>query len=280
MAELGGNRRRFTSPLNTFATTTAQQLLLRPTVWSLLTVNVHGANNLEGVQEPFIVIANHSSHFDGPLIIGALPRRLSKNVATGAAADTFFTKRHNAAAIQLFMNAFPINRAGTRSHRGMAKQLLSEGVPLFLFPEGTRSRTGGMGPFLPGVAALAISYNCQVIPAAIVGAFAAWPAREKRWRPGRPPVHVVFGLPMRPRPGEIAHEFNERLRRKVIEMHDSTAHAYGLPTQAEMLHRAAIESASSVRRRALSKAQQESDATEQRPEGTQPESPGQKPDPN
>ena len=118
---------------------------------------------------------------------------------------------------------------------------MTSGVPLFLFPEGTRSRNGGMGPFTPGVAALAISFNCQVVPAAIVGSFAAWPAREKRWRPGRPDVHVVFGLPMRPRPGEIAHEFNERLRRKVIEMHDSTAHAYGMPAQAEMAHRAALE---------------------------------------
>lgn len=264
MAELGGNRKRFTSPLNTIATTTAQQLLLKPAVWSLLTVHVHGEQNLEGAEEPFIVIANHSSHFDGPLIVGALPRRLSKNLATGAAADTFFTKRHSAAAVQLFMNAFPVNRAGTRSHRGMAKQLLSEGVPIFLFPEGTRSRSGGMGPFTPGVAALAISFNCQVVPCAIVGAFAAWPAREPRWRPGRPPVHVVFGLPMRPRPGEIAHQFNERLRRKVIELHDSTAHAYGLPSQAEMLHRAALEKSDRTSRREKSrKADGDSDATTQ-----------------
>lgn len=259
MAELGGNRKRFTSPLNTIATTGAQQLLLKPVVWSQLTVHVHGEQNLEGVEEPFIVIANHSSHFDGPLIMSALPRRLSKNLATGAAADTFFTKWQNAALIQLFMNGVPVNRAGTRSHRGMAKQLLSEGVPIFLFPEGTRSRTGGMGPFTPGVAALAISFNCQVVPSAIVGAFAAWPAKEPRWRPGRPPVHIVFGLPMRPRPGEIAHQFNERLRRKVIELHDSTAHAYGMPTQAEMAHRAALEKST---RRSREAAQPDKPGTE------------------
>lgn len=248
MAELGDNRKRFTSPVNWAATSAAQQLLLKPAIWGLLNVHVHGEENLDGVEEPFIVIGNHSSHFDAPLLIGALPRRLSKSIATGAAADTFFTKRTNAAAVQLFMNAFPVNRAGTRSHRGMAKQLLSEGVPLLLFPEGGRSYTGGMRPFTPGVAALAISFNCQVVPTALVGTFAAWPAKERRWRPGRPDVHVVFGLPMRPRPGEIAHQFNERLRRKVIEMHDQTAHAYGMPTQAEMLHQAALERANPSKR--------------------------------
>ncbi|GAA2180442.1 hypothetical protein GCM10009785_11270 [Brooklawnia cerclae] len=241
--ERGDDRKRFTSPLNALATTTAQQLLLKPAVWSAISVHVHGEEALDGVEAPFIVIANHSSHFDAPLIMGALPRRLSRRLATGVAADTFYTNWRDATTVQLFMNAFPVNRGSTRSHRGMAKQLLSESVPLFLFPEGTRSRTGGMGPFTPGVAALAISFNCQVVPTAIVGSWAAWPPRERRWRPGRPDVHVVFGLPMRPRPGEIAHEFNERLRRKVIELHDSIAHAYGMPTQAEMAHRAAIEPA-------------------------------------
>lgn len=241
MAEIGGGRRRFTSNTNAWTTSAAQQLLLKPAVWSVLDVHVHGTENLVGVQAPYIVIGNHSSHFDAPLIIGALPKKLSRRLATGAAADTFFTRRTTATAIQLFMNGFPVNRSGTRSHRGMAKQLLSDDVPLFLFPEGTRSRSGGMGPFTPGVAALAISFNCPVIPSAVVGAYAAWPPKQKRWSPGRPEVHVNFGIPMRPRPGEIAHEFNERLRLKVIELHDSIATAYSMPTQAEMLHRAALE---------------------------------------
>lgn len=243
MAELGGNRKRFTSALNAFSTSTAQRMLMRPALHSILSIRVHGLMNLQGVQEPFIAIANHSSHFDAPLIITELPAKLSRRLATGAAADTFFTKRLNALSVELFMNAFPVNRGGTRSHRGMAKQLLSEGVPLFIFPEGTRSRNGGMGPFTPGVAALAISFDCQVVPGAIVGAHAAWPPKEKRWRPGRPEVHVVFGLPMRPRPGEIAHEFSERMRRKVIELHDGIATAYGMPTQIELAHRAALTAA-------------------------------------
>ena len=46
-----------------------------------------------------------------------------------------------------------------------------------------------------------------------------------------------------PIPGEIATAFSERLRAKVIELHDGTALAYGMPTQADMLRLAAIEAA-------------------------------------
>ncbi len=48
---------------------------------------------------------------------------------------------------------------------------------------------------------------------------------------------------MMPQPGEIAHQFNERIRRQVLELHDSTARAYGMKTLAEYAHTAALEKA-------------------------------------
>lgn len=245
--EWGNGRRRYTSPVNMAARQAAQLLLLKPAVWGLLTVQVHGREHCDGLgEQAFVVIANHSSHFDAPLVIGALPPRLGRRLSTGAAADYFFKHWHTAAATELFFNAFPVDRTGTRNRRGMANTLLSEGVPLLLFPEGTRSRNGGMGTFKPGSAALCISHDVPALPIALVGAFAAWPARQARWKSGRPPVHVVFGSPMRPHPGEIAHQFNERLRRRVIELHDGIARAYAMPTQAEMMRLAAIERVAST----------------------------------
>ena len=58
---------------------------------------------------------------------------------------------------------------------------------------------------------------------------------------GRPPVHVVYGHPMEPAPGEIAHKFSERVRRQIIELHDQTARAYGMPTLAEYARTLALE---------------------------------------
>lgn len=249
------DRGRYTSRTNLVARTAAQMLLLRPVVWRIVQVNIHGTEHLDNIDGAFIAVANHSSHLDAALVFGSMPRRLSQNMATGAAADYFFDKWWKAVPTSLFFNAFPIERGtkarrgmeteqqNPRARRGLAGQLLSDGVPLLIFPEGTRSRTGAMGPYVPGAAALSISRNVPVIPIALVGAFAAWPYQQPTPPRGRPPVHVVYGRPMAPQPGEIAHTFNERIRRQVIELHDSTASAYGMPTLAEYARTLAIERA-------------------------------------
>ena len=237
-------RKHYTSSGSALTRQTAQILLLKPTLMRLLKVHVHGLANLDTVEAPFIVFGNHSSHLDAPLILCSLPNRLSRYVATGAAADFFFDKWWKSGPMSLFMNGFPIDRGkGGKGQRGLSASLLEDGVPLLLFPEGTRSRNGAMGPFVPGVASLCISRGVPALPVALVGAYEAWPSKQKHLPKGRPEVHVVFGRPLAPFPGEIAHEFNERMRRQVIEMHDSTAIAYGMPTQADMLHRAALERA-------------------------------------
>jgi 1-acyl-sn-glycerol-3-phosphate acyltransferase len=207
-----------------------QDALMRGAVNLLVDIQVHGAELLENVEAPFIVVSNHSSHLDTPLIFNTLPHRLSKNLATGAAADYWFDKKLKGTVTSLFFNTYPVERKGLRTRKGLTGQLLDEGIPLLIFPEGTRSRTGAIGRFTPGVAALSISHDIPVLPVAIVGAFAAWPYYQTVPPTGRPDVHVVFGYPLTPIPGEIAHQFAERQQRVVAELYNSTARAYKLPT--------------------------------------------------
>lgn len=220
--------------------------MLKPLIWSITNVKVHGKERLAGFDGPYIVASNHTSHLDCPLIIGALPRRLSKNLAAGAAADYFFDHWWRAAPTSLFFNAFPVDRGVGRGRRGMAGQLLSDGVPLLLFPEGTRSRDRVMGKFKPGVASLCISRNVPCLPVAIVGAGLAMPSGTSWPRNGRPPVHVVFGEPMYPGPGENAHQFSDRIAAQIRDLHDTTALAVGLPRltdyERERLERTAKDS--------------------------------------
>ncbi|MFV0429958.1 MAG: lysophospholipid acyltransferase family protein [Arachnia sp.] len=246
---------RYRSKLTSRTRQAAQLLLLRPYVWRVLRVHVHGVANLAAAEAPFVAFANHSSHLDAPLIFGALPRRLSRFLATGAAADHFYDRWWKTAPMSLFFNGFPVDRgkdkARGKGQRGLSASLLVDGVPLLLFPEGTRSRTGAMGPFKPGVAALCISRGVPGLPIALVGAHEAWPYNQKHLPRGRPEVHVVFGRPMQPLRGEIAHEFNERMRRQVLELHDTTARAYGQKTLAEYARTVAIEKAAKTELAAL-----------------------------
>ena len=212
---------RYRSPIRGFLRAAAQLLLLKPAVWSVLSVRVQNSANLDQLKksQAFIIVANHASHFDAPLIVGSLPWRLARKLAIGAAADYFFKSWHQALPTRVLLNTFPVDRNGSTKYKGLAGQLLGERTSLLILPEGTRSRTGKIAPFKPGAAALAIKHRVPVLPIALVGAYEAWPPGEKKWRTGRPPVRVNFGEPLWPGENETIEQFNTRLRNVVIKLY-------------------------------------------------------------
>jgi 1-acyl-sn-glycerol-3-phosphate acyltransferase len=216
------SRSRFTSPLHAGARFVAQRGILKPAIWRMVSVTVLGREHLDAVRGPFVVVSNHTSHLDAPLIIGALPRKLSRYVAAGAAADYFFDVWWRKGLTSLFFNAFPVDRTGLRGRHGLATSLLDDGVPLLLFPEGTRSRTGEMGSFKPGAAALCISRDVPCLPVAIVGAAQAMPYGRNWPDRGRPPVYLTFGEPLRAEDGETVAQFSERIAKEVSGLVDYT----------------------------------------------------------
>ena len=214
--------RRYTSPFHAGARFVAQRLMLKPVIWRLATVTVLGREHLDGLTGPYVVVSNHASHLDAPLIIGALPHRLARYVAAGAAADYFFDVKWRKGLTALFFNAFPVDRTGLRGKRGLATTLLDQGVPLLLFPEGTRSRTGEIGQFKPGAAALCKSRDVPCLPVAIVGANEAMPYGKSWPERGRPPVWLTFGEPLRAEDGESAMDFSDRIAKEVRNLIDYT----------------------------------------------------------
>jgi 1-acyl-sn-glycerol-3-phosphate acyltransferase len=181
-----------------------QRLILKPAVLTVVRLEIKGRHNLGKInqQKPLIVVANHSSHFDAPLVISALPAQAACRLATAAAADYFFQNFIVAWLTRLFFNAFPVSRDHSGRYHGLANQLLVDGTPLLIFPEGTRTRTGQIGKFKIGTAALAIKHQATILPITIDGAFTAWPAGKKCWRRGRPFIRLTFNRP-------IATEFNQ-----------------------------------------------------------------------
>lgn len=211
-------RDRFTSHFQAGARFVAQNGVLKPVAWSTVQVTVLGRERLKDVPKAFVVVANHASHLDTPLIFGALPKKLSRYLAAGAAADYFFDVWWRRGLTALFFNAFPVDRSGRNPRSMSARALLERGIPLLVFPEGTRTKTGDLGTFKPGAAALAASTGSPVVPAAIIGTHLAHPRGSKWPRRGRLPVGVVFGDPMVAQPGETAVDFMQRIKETIAAL--------------------------------------------------------------
>lgn len=189
-------------------------------VASNLTTSREVHRRVRTVRGPFVLVANHSSHIDAPMLARCLPWAQARFLSTGVAADYFFTIWYRRLFVRLLFNAFPIDRGGSRKHSGTSRKLLRSGVPILVFPEGSRQLDGVLSDFKPGGAALAISVGVPVIPAAIIGAHEAMPKGRSWPKPGRPPVRVVYGEPMISEVGESAVEFTTRIHARVKDLYD------------------------------------------------------------
>jgi 1-acyl-sn-glycerol-3-phosphate acyltransferase len=195
-----------------------QRAVLTPLTWSQTRPQVTGVDLLESVTGPVVLVANHSSHLDAPLILGSLPRRIADRVAVGAAADYFFDARWRAAVTALAFNAFPVQRYRSRQLRSLAPLLLARGWSLLLFPEATRSEDGWMSNLRLGPAQLCVTARVPAVPVVLRGTYAAMP-RGRNWPlAGRPRVVVRYGRPMLPGDGEDARTFNTRLAGSIARL--------------------------------------------------------------
>ena len=75
-----------------------------------------------------------------------------------------------------------------------AAGLLAEGVTLFCFAEGTRTRTGALGPFHPPIFRLALQTRVPIVPVCIAGLYGIIPRGNALLRPGTVHIHALPAL--------------------------------------------------------------------------------------
>jgi 1-acyl-sn-glycerol-3-phosphate acyltransferase len=122
------------------------------------------------------------------------------------------------------VGAFPVAR-GERDPRSirLALQVLHAGHLLGMFPEGTRSRPGQLGPFHGGAMRLAEKVGAPIVPACVVGSGRLFPRGARFPRPGM--IFIRFGRPVQmadlvgPRPSpEQRAQATETVRRRVAAL--------------------------------------------------------------
>ncbi len=150
-------------------------LMIRAWLRAYHRLEIRGRENLPG-EGSYVLVANHASHLDALVILAALPLRKLHRVFPAAARDYFFVSVPRLALASVVVNALPFDRqAGARQSLRLCQELLAnEGNILLLFPEGTRSVTGRLGEFKPGVGLLLAGADHPVVPCHLEGAFQAW----------------------------------------------------------------------------------------------------------
>jgi len=185
--------------------------------------DIVGRENLPSDGPSFLMVANHASHIDAPCLLSALPLSRLNHAYPAAAKDYFFRSPATTALAATVINALPFDRRAGSVRQSMAvcRELLRrDGNVLIVFPEGTRSTTGRVGPFRRGVGDLVAGTNVPVVPCYLDGAGAAWPKGAVLPRPRR--VRLVIGTPRTYNDVEPcktwARAIGEDLRRAVLAL--------------------------------------------------------------
>jgi 1-acyl-sn-glycerol-3-phosphate acyltransferase len=155
-----------------------------------VTVEVRGGENVDW-DAPLIVMANHQSHFDIPVIYAALPRSF------GMLAKKELFRVPVFSAAMRGMRCVPIDRGNRRqslqSLHDAADQIRS-GKSIVVFPEGTRSPDGRIHDLKKGPFYLAEIAGVPIVPVGIRGTRAVVPKNGALVRPGE--VVVSIGTPI------------------------------------------------------------------------------------
>ena len=143
-----------------------------------------------------LLIANHVTAFDAPLVLYALPAPMRRRVAIAAAGEMLVDWRHarhqrnwllNLLApfeywlVTALFNVFPLPRSvGFRRSFAHAGEAMDHGYHVLIFPEGQMSPDGSLQPFRAGIGLLARESNALVLPVALQG-LGELKQRKRRW---------------------------------------------------------------------------------------------------
>ncbi len=180
-----------------------------------------------------IVVSNHHSLIDTPLLFMSIPSNRRNRTATVGGLDFFkaesgqpwFERGFRKIVIWFIrsaMNVMLIDRVGGEySELDRIDAMIAAGWSLVIFPEATRSRDGRPGRFRHGAAELARRNDLPVIPVRIEGTEHILPPGV--WWPRAAPLRMIAGEPLRATPDETATAFTRRLAVAIERLSTSPA---------------------------------------------------------
>jgi 1-acyl-sn-glycerol-3-phosphate acyltransferase len=177
-------------------------------------LSVSGGEHVEPGRA-YVVMSNHQSHYDVPVLFQAVPTTLRMVAKTELFKIPVFGRAMTAAG---FIEIDRSNRQRAIASLSAARDRLAQGVSIWIAPEGTRSRTGELQPFKKGGFVLALETGLAVLPVGIVGSRDILAADAMVVRPGAR-VHVAIRPPIPPRApaGDTSPALRDALMAEVRE---------------------------------------------------------------
>jgi 1-acyl-sn-glycerol-3-phosphate acyltransferase len=138
-----------------------------------LEFEVRGAENVPR-GESFVVMSNHQSVYDIPVVYLALPMLSIRMVAKAILFRVPVWGR--ALRISGFVEVDRKDRARAIAALRAARETMASGISVWIAPEGTRSRSGELGDFKQGGFHLALETGARILPVTIDGTRNVLPA--------------------------------------------------------------------------------------------------------
>ena len=166
--------------------------------WSWLILKTTGVRvEVEGLERvvrgtTYVFVSNHQSIYDIPVIFASLPYQL-RIIAKASLAQFPVLGWHLRRGGHLFVDRRHPDRAGILERW---RALVSEGLSLLIFAEGTRSWDGRTARFKAGSFLLAIEAGLPIVPLAVIGTRQVMPKGRLRTEPAD--VRLVVHDPIRP----------------------------------------------------------------------------------
>jgi len=209
------------------------QAWARACVWiSACRVTVRNAERLQ--RYPVAVYAaNHTSYMDTPVVFSSLPfqfRILAKKELWPIAFIGWYLNRSGQIPIDTR------NTHATLSSLGVGIKALRAGMPLFVFPEGGRTQSGELQPFLSGAAYLAIRAQVPLVPIALDGVYDLLPIHTHHFYPSELTLSVGEPIETKGMSPRQTEELTARLRAAIAEMLETANPAGSLPSEQAALH--------------------------------------------
>jgi 1-acyl-sn-glycerol-3-phosphate acyltransferase len=142
--------------------------------------------------EAFVVMSNHQSHYDIPVLYQSLRLPLRMVAKKEIFQIPFMSGAMRAAG---FVELDRKNRASAIKTLSNATSQLDSAVSIWIAPEGTRSKTGKLGPFKKGGFHLALSSGLRILPVSIEGTRFVLPSGGLTVTRGVT-AHVTIGNPI------------------------------------------------------------------------------------